>query len=87
MQVSVDGEPDAQPTLLHLAMHLPRVAADVKHQRASLAEIHQVRRITQPLIDQRDQINRTHGVVFLTAAPVPPRLSPALYAIPRMTGE
>lgn len=60
MQVCVGGERHGQSSLSRGRMHRTQVAAHVDYQRSSVAEIDEVGRITQAVIDERNQVHVGH---------------------------
>ena len=63
MQVGVGGERHGQPAPGRGRVHRAQITAHIHHQGPAVTQIHQVGRVAQALIDQRNQINSSHGAV------------------------
>jgi len=68
VQVSVGGKRHRQTTLCGGRMDGAQVAADVDDQCTSIAKIDKVRGISQPFVDQRNQIDIRHRSPLLSTA-------------------
>ena len=85
MQVGVGGERHRQPALGCGRVHRAQITADIDDQGPSVTQIHQVGRVAQALIDQRNQIDSSHRASLLRSAAA--ATPPMFYTIPKMIGE
>ena len=68
MQVGVDRERDPQPPPLGGGADRPEVPARVQHQTSPVAQIQQVGRVAQSLVDDRDDGRVAHPMTGASAA-------------------